>query len=588
MEPCALGVLDIGSNTGHLLVVDAHGGAAPLPAFSFKQPLRLAEHLDEHGRGVAGRASTPSPTFTADALRVAEDKGCEDMLGVRHLGGARRGQLRRRARPRARTAPASTIEVLTGEDEARLTFLAVRRWFGWSAGRLAVFDIGGGSLEIAGRRRRGARRRAVAAARRGAAGRATYFSGGAARRGRPCASCAADPRRDRPRRGQPAARRRARPRGRHLEDVPLARADLRRGAVGGRPLVPRALPLGELAEWIPKLVGDATPRTSRSLPGRLAEPHPPDRAGRAGRRGVHGHLRPRRARDLPVGAARGRHPRAPRPARRSWTGRPALTRIGLSTSSVYPESTAHAFAYAASVGYDAVEVMVGIDALSQQTAAVKQLSEHHEMPVCAIHAPCLLFTQRVWGTEPWGKLERSAEMAAAVGAEVVVVHPPFRWQREYARDFVDGIAALEESTGIAFAVENMYPWRASRRGDGDVPARLGPLRASPTPTPRSTSPTPRSPHADPVAMAERLGDRLRHVHLTDGTGSAKDEHLVPGRGAIGAADFLRHLAAHRLRRRDRARDQHPQVRRRARSARPTCGSRWSSRASTSRSARPMP
>ena len=61
-------------------------------------------------------------------------------------------------------------------------------------------------------------------------------------------------------------------------------------------------------------------------------------------------------------------------------------------------------------------------------SAVKQLSDHHEMPVCAVHAPCLLFTQRVWGTEPWGKLERSAEMAAAVGAEVVVVHPPFRWQ----------------------------------------------------------------------------------------------------------------------------------------------------------------
>ena len=107
--------------------------------------------------------------------------------------------------------------------------------------------------------------------------------------------------------------------------------------------------------------------------------------------------------------------------------------------------------------------MVGIDALSQQTAAVKQLSDHHELPVCAIHSPCLLFTQRVWGTDPWGKLERSAEMAHAVGADVVVVHPPFRWQQEYAAGFVDGIAALEESTGLAFAVENMYPWRASAR-----------------------------------------------------------------------------------------------------------------------------
>ena len=130
---------------------------------------------------------------------------------------------------------------------------------------------------------------------------------------------------------------------------------------------------------------------------------------------------------------------------------PALT--GLSTASVYPESTAHAFTYAATLGYDAVEVMVGIDGLSQQVAAVKQLSEHHEIPVCAVHAPCLLITQRVWGTDPWGQLERSAEMANALGSDVVVVPPPFRWQRDYAREFVRGIARLEESTGLAFAVE---------------------------------------------------------------------------------------------------------------------------------------
>ena len=218
-----------------------------------------------------------------------------------------------------------------------------------------------------------------------------------------------------------------------------------------------------------------------------------------------------------------------------------MTRIGLSTSSVYPESTAHAFAYAAKVGYDAVEVMV-IDTLSQQIATVRQLSEHHGVPVCAIHAPCLLFTQRVWGTEPWGKLERSAEMAAAVGAEVVVVHPPFRWQKEYAANFVNGIAALEESTGIAFAVENMYPWRASsKRG---VEMYLPGWDPSAEPYANTTIDLSHAAIAasDPVEMATRLGPRLRHVHLTDGTGSAKDEHLVPGRGSIGAAAFLQHLA----------------------------------------------
>ncbi|GAB6985196.1 sugar phosphate isomerase/epimerase family protein [Nocardioides pyridinolyticus] len=216
-------------------------------------------------------------------------------------------------------------------------------------------------------------------------------------------------------------------------------------------------------------------------------------------------------------------------------------RIGLSTVSVYPESSAHAFAYAADLGYDSIEVMVGIDALSQQTSAIKQLSEHHGIPITAVHAPCLLFTQRVWGTEPWGKLERSAEMAAAVGAEVVVVHPPFRWQKQYAAGFVEGIAALEASTGIAFAVENMYPWRAStRRGMEMYLPGWDPSEESYANTTIDLSHAAIA-HSDPIAMAERLGDRLRHIHLTDGTGSAKDEHLVPGRGAMGAASFLRHL-----------------------------------------------
>ncbi len=218
-------------------------------------------------------------------------------------------------------------------------------------------------------------------------------------------------------------------------------------------------------------------------------------------------------------------------------------RIGLSTASVYPESSAHAFGYAANLGYDAVEVMVGIDSLSQQTSAVKQLADHHEIEICAIHAPCLLFTQRVWGTEPWGKLERSAEMAAEVGAEVVVVHPPFRWQKEYAANFVNGIAALEVSTGIAFAVENMYPWRASSKRGMEM--YLPGWDPSEEPYANTTIDLSHAAIAksDPVEMAKRLGDRLRHVHLTDGSGSAKDEHLVPGRGTIGADAFLAHVAA---------------------------------------------
>jgi exopolyphosphatase/guanosine-5'-triphosphate,3'-diphosphate pyrophosphatase len=143
-----LGVLDIGSNTGHLLVVDAHRGAAPLPAYSYKEPLRLAEHLDADG-SVSDQGIDALAAFTAQAQRVAEEKGCEDMLAFATSA------VRDAANSDAVLADVDartglSIAVLSGEDEARLTFLAVRRWLGWSAGRLWVFDIGGGSLEMAG------------------------------------------------------------------------------------------------------------------------------------------------------------------------------------------------------------------------------------------------------------------------------------------------------------------------------------------------------------------------------------------------------------------------------------------------------
>jgi sugar phosphate isomerase/epimerase len=217
--------------------------------------------------------------------------------------------------------------------------------------------------------------------------------------------------------------------------------------------------------------------------------------------------------------------------------------FALSTASVYPETTTHAFGYAEKLGYDAVEVMVGIDLVSQSIEKILGLRDYHQVPVCAVHAPCLLITQRVWGTDPWGKLERSAEMATALDADVVVVHPPFRWQRDYASGFVDGIADLERRTGIAFAVENMYPWRATSRREMKVyQPGWDPSEESYANTTIDLSHAATS-RSDPVAMAERLGSRLRHVHMTDGSGSPKDEHLVPGRGTQPCGRFLELLAS---------------------------------------------
>ena len=142
-----LGVLDIGSNTGHLLVVDAHAGAAPLPAFSFKRPLKLAEQLDDDG-SMTEEGLGRLVEFVDEALSVAEDKGCEEMLGfaTSAVRDAKNSDDVLRA---VQDKAGVELEVLPGEDEARLTFLAVRRWFGWSSGRLMLFDIGGGSLEVA-------------------------------------------------------------------------------------------------------------------------------------------------------------------------------------------------------------------------------------------------------------------------------------------------------------------------------------------------------------------------------------------------------------------------------------------------------
>jgi sugar phosphate isomerase/epimerase len=216
-------------------------------------------------------------------------------------------------------------------------------------------------------------------------------------------------------------------------------------------------------------------------------------------------------------------------------------KIGLSTSSVYPETTSSAFELARRLGYDGVELMIGIDPVSSDIDAVEKLRDYHGVPVLSVHSPCLLITQRVWGTDDWVKLERSAEAALRLDADVVVVHPPFRWQRDYARGFVAGVRRLSEQTGILISVENMYPWRTPM-GElkayvpGWDPSELDYDDLTLDFSHASTS------NQQSLDLARAWGSRLRHVHLTDGTGSIKDEHLVPGRGDQQAGLVLNYLA----------------------------------------------
>lgn len=142
-----MGVLDVGSNTVHLLLVDAHPGARPLPAYSHKTELRLAELLDDQGK-ISSKGTDRLVGLCADAMQIAEDKGAESMLAfaTSALREAANGE---KIITKVRDKTGVDLQVLSGDDEARLTFLAARRWYGWSSGRLLCFDIGGGSLEIA-------------------------------------------------------------------------------------------------------------------------------------------------------------------------------------------------------------------------------------------------------------------------------------------------------------------------------------------------------------------------------------------------------------------------------------------------------
>ncbi len=142
-----LGVLDVGSNTVHLLVVDAYQGARPMPAFSHKAELKLAAHL-ENGSALSGPGESSLRGVVEEALRIAEDKGVEDIIAFA-TSAVREAVNGEQVLARIRERTGAQINVMTGEEEARLTFLAARRWFGWSSGRLLVIDIGGGSLEVA-------------------------------------------------------------------------------------------------------------------------------------------------------------------------------------------------------------------------------------------------------------------------------------------------------------------------------------------------------------------------------------------------------------------------------------------------------
>ena len=214
----------------------------------------------------------------------------------------------------------------------------------------------------------------------------------------------------------------------------------------------------------------------------------------------------------------------------------------MSTAAVYPEGTAAAFALAAELGYDGVEVMVQTEPLSQDADLLADLMDEYQIPVLSVHSPCLLVTARVWSTDPLVKLARSIDMAERLGADTVVVHPPFLWQRAAAGNL--------RSVDCRTAGPHAGPHRGGEHVPGEGPRRGGQqlsaalesgVRPGIAGSP-SICRTPRPPAPTRWNWPRSMGARLGHLHLADGSGSAKDEHLVPGRGNQPCAEILECLA----------------------------------------------
>ena len=222
--------------------------------------------------------------------------------------------------------------------------------------------------------------------------------------------------------------------------------------------------------------------------------------------------------------------------------------IVLSTASFFPD-TELAFRMAAELGYDGVEVMVNHDRHSQSAGAVKALADRFGVRIRAVHVPCLVVSQHVWGWNPEVKLRRSVEMAAAVGAGTVVVHPPFRWQRGYADDFRDVVLQLDSPNtdspnraGPRVTVENMFTVEALGR-------RVDPYRwnddAAFSGFPVLTLDTSHAGAArqDLLELHASMDGRVHHLHLSDSTATRGDEHLPPGTGVLPLTELAGALLA---------------------------------------------
>lgn len=205
-----------------------------------------------------------------------------------------------------------------------------------------------------------------------------------------------------------------------------------------------------------------------------------------------------------------------------------------------------AFHLASDVGYDGMEIMVTPNAKSRDAGYLNALVEEYGKPITSIHAPTLLLCSFVWGREPVRKLELSAELAHNVGADTVVLHPPFK-RNPYSNRFLDVVAELEAKTGLHFAVENMFPWIYKGRSKTVYGPSLEETAAT------ADSLTFDFSHAaaaglNPLPHIKENWQKINVIHFCDGKtrtfgkeDSLMDEHLLPGEGNQPIREVYRFL-----------------------------------------------
>ncbi len=233
-----------------------------------------------------------------------------------------------------------------------------------------------------------------------------------------------------------------------------------------------------------------------------------------------------------------------------------MTRLGVSTSSFFPLPLEDSFRLAKDAGAEAIEVMITNNPETYDPGVLDFLSRRFDLPIVSVHAPVLILTQGVFGFDPAEKLIRTAELATALGADTVVVHPPFCWQWAYSIVFVDTVKRVAETFGLTVAVENMFGWTVSRWNIEAYSPNWNPGELD---LPNLTLDFSHAAMqgVSSLDLANQWGSRLSHIHLCDGTSPRDnfhlfDEHLVPGRGsqpvartleALGQRGFSGHVIA---------------------------------------------